>query len=82
MNRRDSSSDIADQAPCIADDPLSAREREIVRAIVAGLRPAEIAVRLGIARKTVETHLDNVYAKLGVHTRHDLIGQALRLGIV
>lgn len=49
--------------------PLTAREREIVALLRAGLTNAEIAVRLSIAPGTVRRHLENVYGKLGVHTR-------------
>ena len=50
-------------------DPLTAREREIVALLRAGLTNAEIALRLSIAPGTVRRHLENVYGKLGVHTR-------------
>ena len=53
----------------LASDPLTAREREIVALLRAGLTNAEIAVRLSIAPGTVRRHLENVYGKLGVHTR-------------
>ena len=60
----------ADVEPLAAGpDPLTAREREIVALLRAGLTNAEIAVRLSIAPGTVRRHLENVYGKLGVHTR-------------
>ena len=48
---------------------LTAREREILELVGEGLTNAEIAERLWISVGTVRKHLDNVYAKLGVHTR-------------
>ncbi|HEY6835590.1 MAG TPA: helix-turn-helix transcriptional regulator [Gaiellaceae bacterium] len=48
---------------------LTAREREILELVAEGKTNAEIAERLWISRGTVRKHLDNLYAKLGVHTR-------------
>jgi DNA-binding NarL/FixJ family response regulator len=48
---------------------LTAREREILDLVAEGKSNAEIAERLWVSLGTVKKHLDNVYAKLGVHTR-------------
>lgn len=48
---------------------LTAREREILALVDEGRTNAEIAERLWVSRGTVKKHLDNIYAKLGVHTR-------------
>jgi DNA-binding CsgD family transcriptional regulator len=48
---------------------LTRREHEVVVLVAEGLTNAEIGVRLWIAAGTVRRHLENVYAKLGVHTR-------------
>lgn len=48
---------------------LTAREREILDLVAEGRTNAEIAERLWVSLGTVRKHLDNVYAKLGVHTR-------------
>ena len=48
---------------------LSAREREVLELVAKGSSNAEIAERLCLSVGTVRKHLDNVYAKLGVHTR-------------
>jgi DNA-binding CsgD family transcriptional regulator len=47
----------------------SPREREILELIAEGRTNAQIAERLWVSPGTVRKHLDNVYAKLGVHTR-------------
>ncbi len=60
---------------------LTEREVEVLALIVAGCRNAEIADRLFLSPKTVEHHVGNVFAKLGVHTRHEAIAAAARLGI-
>ncbi|HET7759821.1 MAG TPA: helix-turn-helix transcriptional regulator [Gaiellaceae bacterium] len=48
---------------------LTRREREVLELVGEGHSNAEIAERLWISPGTVRKHLDNVYAKLGVHTR-------------
>ena len=48
---------------------LTVRERDIVDLLSEGLTNGEIARRLSIAPGTVRRHLENIYAKLGVHTR-------------
>jgi DNA-binding CsgD family transcriptional regulator len=48
---------------------LTPREREILDLVAEGRTNAEIAESLWISRGTVRKHLDNIYAKLGVHTR-------------
>ncbi len=48
---------------------LTAREREILELVAEGSTNAEIAERLWVSLGTVKKHLDNVYAKLGVHKR-------------
>jgi DNA-binding CsgD family transcriptional regulator len=48
---------------------LTAREREILDLVAEGRTNAEIAERLWVSPGTVRKHLENVYAKLGVHRR-------------
>jgi DNA-binding CsgD family transcriptional regulator len=48
---------------------LTTREREILDLVAEGRTNAEIAELLWVSRGTVRKHLDNIYAKLGVHTR-------------
>lgn len=56
---------VAAPAPMPADE-LSAREREVMELVAAGRSNQEIAERLFLSTRTVERHLSNVYAKLGV----------------
>ena len=55
---------------------LSAREREVARLAIDGRTAREIGERLFIGPRTVETHLANVYAKLGISSRLDLVRMA------
>jgi DNA-binding CsgD family transcriptional regulator len=48
---------------------LSQREAEVLRLVATGLTDAEVAERLFIARRTVNTHLTAIYTKLGVNSR-------------
>ena len=52
---------------------LTSRELEVVQLAVEGLATREIGERLFIGRRTVETHLTNAYAKLGVRSRVELV---------
>jgi len=63
-------------------EPLTRREREVVRHVAAGLRNSEVASKLFISEDTVKTHLANIFQKLGVRDRVQLTRYALRLGIV
>jgi DNA-binding NarL/FixJ family response regulator len=60
---------------------LSAREREVARLAAEGLSAREIAERLFIGERTVETHLSNVYAKLGVRSKVELARRASELAL-
>ena len=57
-------------------DPLSGREREVALLAVAGLASKNIAQHLFLSKRTVDSHLNRVYRKLGVTGRNEL-GAAL-----
>jgi DNA-binding NarL/FixJ family response regulator len=52
--------------------PLTAREREIAGLVAAGRTNREVAEQLVLSAKTVEAHLRNIYAKLGIRSRVEL----------
>ncbi len=60
---------------------LSKRELEVARLAAAGCSAREIADRLFIGERTVETHLTNAYMKLGVSSKLDLVRRAPELGL-
>ena len=71
------------RAPGSAPRPgLTEREGEVLRLLVGGLAPAQIANELSISPKTVATHVEHIYAKLGVHTRAQAVARAFRLALV
>jgi len=53
-------------------DRLTPREREVLRFIARGYMYKEVALRLGISAKTVETHVSAVLRKLQLSSRHEL----------
>jgi DNA-binding NarL/FixJ family response regulator len=59
---------------------LSEREGEVVRLVAAGHSNKEIAGRLDLSVKTVETYKARSLEKLGLHSRADLVRYALRQG--
>lgn len=71
------SSDVPDSADPDLDQ-LSPREQEVMRLLARGYAYKEIARRLSISIKTVETHASNVLRKLQMSSRHELTRWAAR----
>jgi two-component system response regulator DevR len=61
---------------------LTERERSVLAAAGEGLTAREIARRLGMAERTVTTHLNHIYRKLGVSGRVAALSVASQMGIV
>jgi DNA-binding CsgD family transcriptional regulator len=60
---------------------LTARETEVLRCVMAGLSRTAIADRLFLSPHTVRTHLQNVLAKLTVHSTLAAVATARRAGL-
>ena len=65
-----------------AENPLTQREREVLALIARGRANKAIAFELGVAEKTVKTHVSNILAKLGVTDRTQAALLAVREGLV
>jgi DNA-binding CsgD family transcriptional regulator len=55
---------------------LTARERQVLQMAMQGLTAVQVAERLHISKRTVETHLERAYSKLGVRSKRELIASA------
>jgi DNA-binding NarL/FixJ family response regulator len=80
---RPMSSDIVAQLTARAVSPrITAREKEVLELMAAGLRNKEIAATLHISEDTVEVHAKNIFTKLSVRDRTAAVTVALRRGII
>jgi two-component system, NarL family, response regulator NreC len=65
-----------------AADPLSDREREVLRLLALGHTNQEIAKKLYISVRTAETHRAHIMQKLGLSTRAELVRHAIAHGLL
>ncbi|HET8799533.1 MAG TPA: response regulator transcription factor [Thermoanaerobaculia bacterium] len=65
------------------EESLTAREREVLELMVEGVTSnRKLARRLGLSENTVKFHVRNILDKLRLHNRAEVVGYALRHGIV
>jgi DNA-binding NarL/FixJ family response regulator len=65
------------------DETLTAREREVLELMVDGITSnRKLAKRLGLSENTVKFHVRNILDKLRLHNRAEVVGYALRRGIL
>ena len=62
--------------------PLTPRELEVLKLIAEAHTSDQIALELGITRRTVDRHRENMLAKLGMRDRVELTRYAIRRGLV
>jgi DNA-binding NarL/FixJ family response regulator len=65
-----------------ANGGLTGRESEVLKQMGEGLTNGEIARALGISRKTVESHVQRLFLKMGATSRTQVVLSALRTGVV
>jgi DNA-binding NarL/FixJ family response regulator len=78
LDRRTRTAAATEQRPA----GLTARELEILRLLADGLGQKEIAIRLFLSPKTVSSHIERIYKKLGVRSRTQALSVAFRNSLV
>ena len=63
-------------------EPLSSSEIRVLRYLPTNLHAPEIARELSVSPNTVKTHIRNLYAKLGTHSRTEAVERARALGLL
>ena len=63
-------------------EPLTARELEVLEQLAAGLSNKAIGARLGISDQTVKFHVASISGKLGAVNRTDAVRRAVRRGLI
>ena len=64
------------------DDPLTPRQREVLKRVAEGRSTKEIAFDLGLSVKTIETHRAQIMERLGIRDVAGLVRYAMRTGLV
>ena len=67
---------LAHDDPEPLDTPLTRREIEVLRLLVRGLNTKRAADELHLSRATIRNHVQNIFAKLGVHSRLEAVAHA------
>ncbi|MEI8306007.1 MAG: response regulator transcription factor [Chloroflexales bacterium] len=73
------------QTESAIEDPyelLTARERDVLPLVALGATSAEVAARLGLSERTVETYRTNVMHKLDLRHQTDLVRYAIKRGLI
>jgi DNA-binding NarL/FixJ family response regulator len=66
----------------VFDEPLTAREVQVLELLAEGLANKAIAQRLGISDQTVKFHVSSISGKLGAANRTDAVRRAVRRGLI
>ncbi len=64
------------------DEPLTAREVQVLELLAEGLPNKAIAARLRISDQTVKFHVSSISGKLGAKNRTDAVRRAVRRGLI
>jgi LuxR family maltose regulon positive regulatory protein len=64
------------------DEPLTARELEVLQLIAEGLSNPQVAARLHLTLNTIKAHTRSIYGKLAVHSRTQAVARGRALGIL
>jgi LuxR family transcriptional regulator, maltose regulon positive regulatory protein len=77
-----STASAPDQAAILVVEPLTEREREVLRHVSGMLNTAEVASEMYISVNTVKTHLRNIYRKLAAAHRSEAVRRARELELI
>ncbi len=66
----------------LADNRLTRRQREVLQLVAQGLSSKEVARRLAVSVKTVDTHRSQLMRELGIHEVTGLVRYAMRTGLI
>ena len=80
--RRIPSEVAAELAAHVAEDLLSARERDVLKRVAAGSSNRLIATQLFVSEDTVKSHMKNIMSKLSANDRTHAVTIALKRGII
>jgi DNA-binding CsgD family transcriptional regulator len=61
---------------------LTPRELDVLRLLAEGLSAKEVAIKLDITSRTVESHIDKLRLKTRARNRTHLVAQAMQLGLL
>lgn len=73
---------VAPAARSEGDPSLSGREREVLQGSARGQSTKEMARQMGISPRSVDSHLNSLYRKLGVPSRGQAVRRALQIGLL
>jgi DNA-binding CsgD family transcriptional regulator len=80
--RRPSEPERGEGPARLMEDPLTAREIQVLELLAEGLSNKAIAGRLGISDQTVKFHVSSISGKLGAANRTDAVRRAVRRGLI
>ncbi len=66
----------------LPEDPLTARERQVLQLVGEGKSTKEVATLLGVSVKTAESHRSRLMQKLDIHEVASLVRYAVRRGVI
>ena len=72
----------SERSPALIPEPLTKREREVLRYLAQGMTNLEIADTLHVSQGTVKAHVESIIGKLGVANRTQAVVRALELGLL
>lgn len=68
--------------PAPSETAVTQREQEVLELVAEGLGNKAVADRLGMSTRTAQKHMENLFRKLDVHDRTELVSAAFRRGLI